>query len=308
MMRKIFSSLCLLVLFFCGFTVVAAEKQNVLVDQELTQVDSSLHYQLESGEGPYKIGQEGKVTLEPIYGIIPDGMFNTFKNENLEFREDGTFKALSAGEVAIPVTYKISKQGYRELGDAYLKETKNTALSYSDLSFVATDLAWSFVITVLDEKVEVIDLTFEYLSSTDKVVIGQKGQLTVKSLYGVIPKGAFVSYTDEWLQLQDNGTFVGLKPGQTMLRPKFKISEQSETELKQAYIKQNPDKKLTVADITFSEKQMQQEIPLEIIGHKEEKTEKKLPQTNEHQNTSFVGWTIILVSVSLYFYKKQLGW
>lgn len=118
---------------------------------------------------------------------------------------------------------------------------------------------------VKKEKVK-INVKEDYTIDKSKLELGEKTQLHVSPILGVELEGTFgLVQKNELVEISETGEVKTLKQGKTIIMPTFKMTEKTEKEIKQAYIKQPGNETVTEEDIDFIVTENQQIIPIEII-------------------------------------------
>lgn len=263
-----------------------------------------------------KVGQTGKISVEPLYNIVPKGKFTPEKNEYFELKEDGTFTALKSGEAIIIPNFTIEADSLAEINAAYVRQLESPASGVG--GFPMPDIQQKFTLTITeDKKAQKIPLSFNFTANPVSIQVGSSGKLSVEKIFGVEPKGTFTTYKNDFIELKADGTYTGLKVGKAELKPTFKLSAESEKELKEAYIKQSKDTDLTVNDIEFVYPETAPLITISVTektatattsnNTKPSGTNKNLPKTSDSRSTVLLllgTSSVLLATIGLVVRKK----
>jgi len=284
---------------------------------ELTKTrDISYNFKVDTTS--LKVGEKGKLSVEPLYGVNPKGQFKPEKNDFIDLKEDGTFTALKAGKTELKPTFTISEESVKEIDAAYVAQLEKP--EEGDTSFPMPTIQQRIPIEISNKEKEKtkVPINFNFTASPDSLAVDASGKLTLANLYGVTPKGTFKAEKNDFIDLKEDGTFTGLKAGKTELKPVFTLSNDSIKEIKEAYIKQENKTDLTVDDIEFVYPDVQQIVAINVTEkavttpssstEKPSGTNKNLPKTSDSYSQSLVllGVSTLVASVGALVIKRKL--
>ena len=218
------------------------------------------------------VGESGKLSIKPIYGVTPEGTFTPQKNAFFELNEDGTFKTLSVGETSITPAFTLSEESIKKIKLAYLKENHSEGANLDNIHILPQTIQ-AIPVTIsniTENETAPITISYNFEASTTDLKVGQSGKLTVNKIHGVIPTGKFRPYKDEFIELKEDGTYTALKVGKTTFIPSFTISDESYLEMKKLYIQEHSDENLTLDDVNLAFPSVVQPLELNITAGKEQ--------------------------------------
>ncbi len=116
-----------------------------------------------------------------------------------------------------------------------------------------------------------IDVTTDFSIDQQKIEVGSSAKLRVNPILGVEVEGEFKEFVDPSVQIKKDGSVIALKEGMTTITPEYTLSDETEENVKKAYIKLPGNEKLKVDDIILVKKEIQHVFRMEVLKPAESK-------------------------------------
>ena len=227
------------------------------------------------------INDTGKMEIKTIFGTVLEGEFEEEKNDFIDLKADGTFKAIKVGKTKMAPVFNLTDKSFKELKEAVEKNIGVEAAKSIKQKIQMKE----FSIEVLDKEQVKVPVTFDYTLSND-LVSGNSSYITIKPIYGVAVEGKFKAFKSDTIELKEDGELIALKTGEEKLDLEFKLSEKSEKAIKEAYIKENKKANLNIDDITLIEETKTKPFSVNVLENKKEETEDTTQSTSNSDTSS----------------------
>lgn len=190
------------------------------------------------------IGGEGKLKVEEKELKGKELEFVPFKNEGIELKADGTYVGLKSGKFTFTPYYVI-------------KEEANTKNASSKMAFPEV------AVEVKDKRQVFYEVKSDYELDKASYLVGETGHITRKPVNKIEMKGEFKPVKTPYFELAKDSSFKNLKAGKEKLDFEFILSEETEKNLKEDYIK-NAKEELTLDDITIVDGNKTSSLTIEV--------------------------------------------